>query len=354
MRFSGLWAGPFLNPTKLPAMKATFAPPAPGSPSALTVWWEAFLLTAVGVSAMVVFCFYYQTHTVVLNEARPEHLIEFQGHRPYQLRILVPALLHVATHFLSLPLVATSLLLTIACGVALFFVFRTYLAHFSTARAARWLALGIVPTLAICYSHRWFYLYDLPATLFATLGLLLMAQRNWNLYIGLFAIATINRESSALLVLAFALAMYKSLPRRHFALLLALQITIWLAIRGLIGRVFAESPGLPVEMQLWWNIKILRKVLLHGQMETGFLLTVALGLGLWMASSLTSSFVPAFLKAVRCVVLPFLCLMSVVGVLSETRIYGELIPFLLPPALVGLYGWNRARRSLGANPQLAL
>lgn len=305
---------------------------------------EALWAMVIGVVSMVAFCVFYLTNTQVINEADPRQLVEFQGQRPYQLRVLLPALLFGATHFLSLPLVASYQLLIIGFALALFATFRLYLGQFCSPRGARWLALGIVPALWVFYSHRWFYLYDIPAAFFATLGLLLLVRERWRLYLLVFAVATVNRESSALLVLAFALTQWQRLSGPQFLRLLVAQAGIWLVARGLLNRLFAANPGAPVEVQLSWNISMLRKALFEGHAEFGFVMAVSLMLFLWITASVTSQYVPQFLRRARGVVVPFLALMTVVGVLTETRLYGEMIPFLLTPALVGLYGWNQARR----------
>jgi hypothetical protein len=317
--------------------------------------------TVAGVGLVLAFSIFYLSNTLVLNEADPRLLSEFRGDRPYQLRVLIPALLFGATHFLSLPLVPCYQLLIIGFCVGLYGVFRSYLGQFCPPPVARWLAVALGPVLLVFYGSGWFYLYDIPATFFATLGLLLMVQRRWAFYLAMFTVATLNRESSAFLALAFVLTMAKTLPRSQFAALLGAQAAIWLVIRSVLSGLFAGSGGKPVEVQFSWNMGLL-EALGRGRGPLGFALAVLLLVALGSIGVATRRFQTPFLSGSRGVVVPFLALMAVVGVLSETRLYGELIPFLLAPALVGMVGmvgWNRERLgrerlSIGGAPGAAL
>jgi hypothetical protein len=315
-------------------------------------------VTVAGLGLVLVFSIVYLTNTFVLNEADPRLLSEFQGNRPYQLRILLPALLYGATHFLHWPLVPCFQLLLIGFCVALYGVFRSYLGQFCPPQVARWLAMALGPVLLVFYGSGWFYLYDVPATFFATLGLLLMVKRRWALFLAMFTIATLNRESSAFVTLAFVLTMAKTLPRRPFALLLGAQVAVWLAIRAVLNALLAGNAGKPVEIQFGWNMGLL-EALVRGQAPLSFALAVLLLVIMGSVGVATRRFQAPFLAGSRGVVVPFLALMSVVGVVSETRLYGELIPFLLAPALVGMFGWNRERRGrerllMGGAPGVAL
>ncbi len=297
-----------------------------------------------GIVLALAFSAYYLNHTFVMNEADPRLLAQFEGNRPYQLRILMPFLAHWGARLTPFDVVRCYQILLMGFSVALFAVFAAYLRQWSASRAAAWLSLSIALPLFAFYSHKWFYPYDVPAVFFATLGLLLMAQRRFALYLAVFTLATLNRETSAFLTLAFVLTLWDVLPRRRFALLVASQMGIWLAVRGIMSWIFASNAGKPLELHLATNWNALTQLFTAPP-------TLALGsaiialAGMWAIGAATRRYQPPFLRRASGVFWPFMASMSVVGVLSETRLYSELIPILLAPALVGVLNLTRTRTS---------
>lgn len=292
----------------------------------------------------LLFCLYYFAHTVVMNEADPRLLAQFAGNRPYQARILVPFLAHWGARLSPLDLVTCYQLLLLAFTMGLFAVFGAYLRQFCEARAARWLALGLAWPLFAFYSHKWFYPYDVPAVFFATLGLLLMAQGRFALYLVVFTLATLNRETSAFIALAFVLTQWKGLPRRDFWRILAAQIGIWLTLRATMALLFASNAGKVVEWHWGDNVNAARQ-LLSAPWPLALGSAIVTFAVLWIAGAATKRAQPEFLQRTRGVIWPFLVAMSIVGVLTETRLYSELIPILLAPALVGTFNLFSQRLS---------
>ena len=323
--------------------------PSPAGESAFSAR-ERLWVMALGALLALAFCAYYLKHTWVMNEADPRLLAQFKGNRPYQLRILMPLLVHWGTQFTGLDVARCYQLLLIGFCLAFFRVFTVYLGHFCAPRAANWLGLFLVWPLFALYSHKWFYLYDVPAAFFATLALLLLVQRRFALYLLVFGLATLNRETSAFLTLAFALALWDVLPRRRFVALVAAQVGIWLVLRALLSHLFAANPGKPIEWHIADNLSAMAGL---------FRAPIPLALGsalvtlftLWMMGIATRRAQPEFLRRARGVFWPFLALMSGVGVLTETRLYSELIPILLAPALIGTFNLIAApSSSFSASP----
>lgn len=297
---------------------------------------ERMWVTALGAFLALAFCAYYLKHTWVMNEADPRLLAQFKGNRPYQLRILMPLLVHWGTQFTPLDVARCYQLLLMGFSLAFFRVFSLYLGQFCAPRAANWLGLFLAWPLFALYSHKWFYLYDVPAAFFATLALLFLVQRRFSLYLLIFALATLNRETSAFLTLAFALTLWDAFPRRRFVALLAAQIGIWLVLRALLSHIFASNPGKPVEWHLAENYSALAG-LFNAPISLALGSALVTLLALWAMGMATRRVQPEFLRRARGVFWPFMALMSLVGVLTETRLYSELIPILLAPALIGFY-----------------
>jgi hypothetical protein len=87
------------------------------------------------------------------------------------------------------------------------------------------------------------YIYDFSTLFFFSLGLLLMARREWGWFLFIFAIATLNKETTIFLYLVFALYFFNRMPRRNFILLSACQLGLYALIQGIIRFMYRNNPG---------------------------------------------------------------------------------------------------------------
>jgi hypothetical protein len=184
--------------------------------------------------------------------ATPEQLMRFEAARPYQYRVLVPALAHLVHGATGLDASASYRLIGVLAGFFLLVAFRGYLSRFVPPAAAASGALAILYPLLWNVSPasplRFFYPSDVPAVLFTVLGLAALAAERMKLFYLVFAVATLNRETSCFLGFAY---LFAGLGRRDLATLsrhLGLQLTIWLAIKLALDTVFAGSPGSLVDL----------------------------------------------------------------------------------------------------------
>jgi hypothetical protein len=181
-----------------------------------------------------------------------------------------------------------------------------------------------------------FYPYDIPAVLFFVLGLRLLIERRWGLYYAVFFLATWNKETTCFLTLAM-LALYWGRERPgRLALHVLAQALIWLGVKFTLTRLFAHNPGKGTfEHHLLVNLDFLlsffvrpttwnwRRLLIFG--------------GVWALIPLAWPRVPMPLRRLLWVLPPFCIGMFFVGVLSEVRVFIEMIPILLVPAMVGIF-----------------
>jgi len=87
------------------------------------------------------------------------------------------------------------------------------------------------------------YVYDLPQILFTTLCLTLMLRGTWGMYFGVLVFACLNKETSALLLVIFAMYFWSRLPRDKFLALFAVQVFIYGGIRAILIYLFRNNPG---------------------------------------------------------------------------------------------------------------
>ncbi len=136
--------------------------------------------------------------------------------------------------------------------------------------ASLWFLLGALRySRGVCYLHPLvlmlgslsFFMgfgnmYDFPVLFFFTLGLNLMFRRSWTWYLLVFALGTLNKETTIVLYLVFAAYFYSRLERPLFVRLSAWQLGLFAAIQGTVRYMLRGNPGTALEWHL--NDQILR------------------------------------------------------------------------------------------------
>lgn len=168
------------------------------------------------------------------------------------------------------------------------------------------------------------YLYDFPTLFFTTTLLLLLYQRNWSLYIVVFFLACLNKETTILITILSALYLYKKIDLKRYLLFLALQSTIFAIVKIFLYCAFRDNPGMFFEFQLTGHN--LGQILQPYSFSTLFIWLAFLFLIFrkWKEK-------PNILKLSLASSIPLIVSSFVVGVIDELRVYYELFPatFLL-------------------------
>jgi hypothetical protein len=192
--------------------------------------------------------------------------------------------------------------------------------------AIRITALAALASLPLTFGPFSRQIYDFTTLWMSAIGLALMWRQRWTAYLAWFAIATINKETSVLLGLVFFVHFIqrRRMPLARLASLLAAQVVIFLAIRGLIAYVFRDNPGGVVEIN-WVNHN--QQVLMDPRMMSKrlFLLVAVAILGVWRWREKSP-----FLRDAFMVLAPVLLIMGVtVGQVDEIRAYYEIYPVVI-------------------------
>lgn len=182
-----------------------------------------------------------------------------------------------------------------------------------------------------------YYAYDLPAAVF-TLALVLILMRylrerdsRWlTLYLGVFALATLNRETTLFLIPVFATVLYRVLEGRRLIKALALQIGVFVLIQGLLQWSFADHinpsariPGTHYEYHLIKNLAWFSDPL--------YLITylARFGAGLYIPILLFHSRLdPALGRALLWFGIPLIAFAFLMGRIVELRVFIELVPLI--------------------------
>ncbi|HSG98627.1 MAG TPA: hypothetical protein VLB27_01170 [candidate division Zixibacteria bacterium] len=274
-------------------------------------------------------------------------LIDGAAYKPFQFRLLIPWLvgkLHALTGAEITPLYQVVDTVAIV-GVVL--ATRYLLAPYLSGKK-----LDVV-SFAVLLLLPWNYLLpqeialyipsDMPAVAFFTLLLALGLRGQWRWYYPLFAIATLNRETTCFVTLALLFALWRSTPRKTLALHLAAQFLIWTSLKAALFVAFADNPGGLFEI---YGISATRRSHFDANLEfltTPLRLLILLSsFGyLWISAALFRDRIgDRRLRAALWSMVVFFGAMMVIGNLNETRIFGEFIPLVYTANVLIIKNWN--------------
>jgi hypothetical protein len=293
-----------------------------------------FYFFAACVSLLFAYTYFQMTAN---PDAELAALAHGEGVRPFQYRVLVPFIAGVIETATHVKLHRIYALLTIVATFSALVAFRRYLRLFLPENFSSLFALLLI------YPIFWNYAVlsgnynpaDIPAVLFFTLGLTAIYRRQLALFYVIFLVSTFNRETSCFLTFAFIFYNLKDGPVVKTLLHAAAQLAIWLAIKALLANIFSANPGYPIfQNAIPNNIEFFGKLL---RLHPPSVFKIFVFGFIWTLIPFGWRRLPLFLRRTLWVCVPFLAGMSIVGVLSEVRIYSELIPILLAPALYTVY-----------------
>ena len=323
-------------------------------------WVVAALLAAVMLGLAV-----HQPGINGYYRARFGDMVYGRAYRPYVTRVLVPLLVRGATavvpptqrqalsdygrtepwlrdtleglswepEYLAEYLVALALM----HGALLGFVASVRALFSELYQAPNWfgdvVSLATLLTLGLGFEYVT-YIYDFATVFLFTLGLLLMVRQRWGLFVVVFAVACLNKETAVLLTVVFAIHFFprKNIARRQFWVLLSAQVGIWVVSRIALAWAFHTSPGGTVELHLSDNLGLLN----HRSVHIAMLLvaTAALVRYRWREK-------PKFLRDALWIAALLAPLVVFLGLLDELRAWYEVFPIvalLIAHTAGGLFG----------------
>ncbi len=273
------------------------------------------------------FAFLRANETFTYSAASPQALAQGIAPTPYQYRILIPALVGLLQQWTGISANPLYRILEFLSTFALFYAFRVFLNLFARdLRIASLFAIPLAYVLPYNFTYTFLYPYDLPAILFTTLGLIALYRKQWAFYYAIFIIATFNRETSYFLTLiyfasAFGIEDWKTILRHVGG-----QAALWLGIKTGLYLLFASNPAQGAGL---FEFQLLRS--LEQLAQPGILGILARNWGMvWIFVLIWQARIrEPFLRRALLACLAQLCILFLVGVIEELRIYGETIPILL-------------------------
>lgn len=281
------------------------------------------------------------------------HLMEGTGSTPLQHRVLIPGsvnlILTSLTLLPSVPVIAPESIFQYIELLSVFLLFvavRHYVSLFldndlvgilsSILTFNALLFSYVMPRASPLWYVHWFP-FDIPAVLFITVGLILIYQKKWTQYYLVFLVATVNRETSCFLTVAYLLTSLSKWKTKQVTAHCLLQFLIWATIKYILFRIYSDNPvgdgGLDPTKAHWSlglydpndfavNLETLISVSAYPFIFsiTGFL---------WVPTMLLLRRVrEEFVRRSMVVTVPWCLSMLYAGTLTQLREFGELVPFV--------------------------
>jgi hypothetical protein len=175
------------------------------------------------------------------------------------------------------------------------------------------------------------FIYDLPSLMFFAAAMYLMYFRwDWIYFAGLFVLATMNRETTLLLLPLYMLNGAVERGRLRWQLLFRMRtmavvvplMVVWIAWQVAMRHVFAQNVS-EFYPRIDWNVKSMLAPQAWPQLLS------ACGYLLLFVVVARRQIRDVRLRAWMWLVPVWFVFMFVYGILIETRVFGELIPFVV-------------------------
>ena len=275
-------------------------------------------------------------------------MVDFTVIFPFAQRVLVPALVHVMGYFIPLSNEHLFFFLEWLFVGLFYYSLRQLLQEEFSLRQATllsWLFILLLPLITVVnYRYTvnsaagYFFPGDTPALFFMALGFLLCLRSQWYLFIPLIFLATLNRESSILILLLIpalhlqkGYAIVKPLFFATMAYCLA-RLIILFVLKDVPGPVFelmfGKGPFSHFELNMAW---------LFGGENFLFFTFCFAGIPLfWFAFY---DYIPKRYRPLRYIALFYFLVLFVVGNFREARFFSEISLLLYLPVCVALRHW---------------
>ena len=241
-------------------------------------WGKFLFATLVVLNSIWIFYAYLSvTQMGTFEPAKLSRALEGTAERPYVYRQLVPLLSRGLAPFIPTGLVeslsgapypisktfaalseagyqreaASVLVLIFFSLVGFAYAQRYFLRTLGLTDPREQLILPLLAQILILPFTIFFgYIYDIPQIVLITLCLVFLLQRRWMAYFLALALASLNKETSVLVILVFIIFYWSRLPRNSVINLMLAQTAIYAAIRAILVYTYRDNPGAPMLITL--------------------------------------------------------------------------------------------------------
>lgn len=320
---------------------------APGSTLARARAWLVagrWAVHALYLGSAVLITIIYWESTEQLHTATLDKFVAGAANKPFAYRVLMPYIIGVVAGlngFGNMQLADIPLRICTLFGTMI--LLRHWLRHFVHPLLADVmpLLLGVI----LPWSFLFYWPYDFSGLLLWTACLICLVERRYHLYLLLFILGVLNRETAFFLIFIFAATQWEIMGRGRALRWAGAQFAIWLSIFVALRLLIHPTDGEAIEMHVLDNLIYLVSGHGLGPFEHWFRLLAGLGF-LWVLAPWYWSKKSVFLKR-ACWVLPgFFLIMLVVARFVETRVWYEWIPIAMALSGQSLMEFTRREQAL--------
>ena len=239
-----------------------------------------------------------------------------QEERPFVYRVLIPFLSRVLHFLTGIDIVYCLIFLFVlsAVGSYLAIVYLLKSLNVEKPEIRAFVAFQIMMLISI----HGMKIYDYATVMFFALSFGLLARGKHGVYLLLFPIATLNRETTFLLTVFYVVYFWKKMSFPKFALSVALQFVMYVAIKLSIQAVFVDNGGSPIWME---GLSVITAYL-----KNPFSILVFMSFYFVLRQA---KFQNEFVRIAILTIFPLqICLHLLSGTAFEIRVFAESIPLI--------------------------
>jgi len=328
-------------------------------------------LFSIGVLIFVALIF-TKYYFLLTNEYYPpsfaRNIADFEADKVFQKRFLIPLTADILSEFKFLSFDKTLKFITALSTFGLLYYFKHILNYFTKSISnSYWCLLILIPvSWNYMFINSIYHSYDIPSLFFYCLCLYLFLRKKYFLFYIIYAVATLNRESTCFTTISIALLLSKfnsdyrlkdnlirnlSLIRHLFA-----QAILWFLIVLFIAWLVNESPGKSYEVT--YSISIFIANLWNGVPSWPFLNTETF-LGnprcfltlfgcSWVLIPILWKYIPTKCKRLLLLIPIYMIPAILYANLMEARVYHELNVVIACAVISGLVKLKYSRPNCSA------
>lgn len=291
----------------------------------------------------------YWQITIQLDAATIDRFVGGTAEAPFAYRVLMPWVLRGVSRVNGIedPALA-DMGVRILVLLGLMLLLRRWMRHFVGPLLSD--VSPLLLALLLPGTFLWYWPYDFAALLVWTACLLALVERRYLLYLVVFVVGSLNRETTAFLIGVFVATQWQALGARRTLRWTAAQGAIFLAIYAGLRLAIHPVGGELVEGHLTENFRFLAGGNLLGPFENWMLMLSAMGF-FWLLAPWYWSKKSVFLRQACWVIPLYAAAILVAGRLGEPRLWNVWTPIVLALAGQTLTEFARRDRELAGSEQ---
>ncbi len=268
-----------------------------------------------------------------------KQLFDLAAPIPFGYRILVPILSKPLVYCGATIQQAYQFWETIFCFLLILSMYCALRIYTSKRRAASF-ALFFLFVLPLAFLLRFeypiYYPHDTPAMAAIAIGSYLVLSKRWTLLWLLMIIATLNRESSIIIIGLFVVSHFRNMSRYHYRALAAVVVAYG-TTRCAVYLITLNNPKPYGGSMAFHMLDGSWRIINNLSWLTGNGLTLLSTMAfLPVAPVILRQYIPQEMRHWHLIAFAYLSMLAFIGNLYEPRIFGEILVVLFIPSVLGL------------------